>query len=89
MKISWLYYFFGAFIGGVCGVVIWLILLMVERSGQPILSSLPQKFGVFGVYLQHLYNVLPLFTIILGVVLVRKMFPERFEEDEDKKPNAS
>lgn len=84
MKISWLYYIFGAFIGFVCGVVICLVLLMVEKSGHPILSSLPQKLGIFGVYLQHLYNVLPFFGIVLGVVLVRKMFPERFEDGDNE-----
>ncbi len=85
MKFSWLYYMFGGFIGGVCGFVVCLIFLMVERSGQPILSSLPQKFGIFGEYLLMLYNVLPFFGIVLGVILVRKMFPERFEdEDKDK-----
>ncbi len=84
MKITWLYYLFGGFIGFVCGSVICLIFLMVEKSGQPILSSLPQKFGVFGEYLLHLYNVLPFFGIVLGLLLVRKMFQHRFEEEENE-----
>ncbi len=84
MKITWLYYLFGGFIGFVCGLMICLLFLFVEQSGQPVLSSLPQKFGVFGEYLLMLYDVLPLFGLVLGVVLVRKMFQNRFDEEDNK-----
>ncbi len=82
VKISWVYYFFGGFIGFTCGIVISLIFYMVEKSGQPILSSLPRKYGVFGEYLLELYNALPFFGIVLGLVLVKVMFQKRFENEE-------
>ena len=83
VAMKWVYYAFGGFIGFVCGTMICLIFLAVERSGNPILSSLPQKFGVFGEYLLELYNALPFFGVAIGIVMVRMMFRKRFENQED------
>ena len=88
VKLSWVYYFFGGFIGFVCAIVISMIFYMVEKSGQPILSSLPRKFGVFGHYLLELFNALPFFGIVIGLVMVRYMFQRRLDE-EDNGPESS
>jgi len=80
---KWFYYGFGGFIGFVCGMVLSLIFLAVERSGYPVLSSLPKKFGVFGEYLLELYNALPFFGIAFGILMVRIMFQKRFEKQEN------
>ncbi len=82
MNRLWVYYGFGGFIGFVCAMVISLILYMVEKSGQPILSSLPKKFGGFGVYLLHLFDALPFFGIVLGMLMVKVMFHDRLNDQE-------
>lgn len=85
---KWVYYGFGGFIGFVCGTVVSLIFLAVERSGTPILSSLPKKFGGGGVYLLELFNALPFFGVALGIILVRIMFLKEFDQ-KDNGPKTS
>jgi len=82
---KYVYYGFGGFIGFVCGTVISLIFWAVEKSGFPILTDLGRHYGWFGRYLLELFNALPLFGIALGIVMVRIMFPKKFEEIEERK----
>lgn len=82
MNIKYLYYGFGGFIGFVCGVIISLLIWSVEKSGNPILTNLGRNYGLFGRYLLELFNALPFFGIAIGIVMVRIMFQNRFEEDE-------
>lgn len=75
------YYGFGGFIGFVCGTGINLIFFAVEKSGNPILSNLIQKYGLIGRYLAELVNYLPFFGIALGIVMVRILFREQLDQN--------
>ena len=75
-----IYYGFGGFIGFVCAIVINIIFMWVEESGNPILSDLVRNHGTFGHYLIKLFNYLPLFGIALGVILVRILFQDQWEK---------
>ena len=75
---KYLYYGFGGFIGFVCGLVINLIFYGVEKSGTPILTNLGRDYGVLGRYLIEVFNALPFFGIVVGIVLVRFMFAREF-----------
>ncbi len=75
---KYIYYGFGGFIGFVCGLIINLILYAVEKSGQPILTNLGRDYGVLGRYLIEVFNALPFFGIVMGIVLVHFMFAKRF-----------
>jgi hypothetical protein len=75
-----IYYGFGGFIGFVCGIIINIIFIWVEKSGNPILSDLVRDHGAFGLYLVEMFNYLPLFGVALGVILVRILFQDQWEE---------
>ncbi len=77
---KYVYYGFGGFIGFVCGLIINLIIYGVEKSGQPILTNLGRNYGVLGRYLIEVFNALPFFGIVVGIVLVRFMFAREFND---------
>ncbi len=77
---KYLYYGFGGFIGFVCGLIINLIIYWVEKSGQPILTNLGRNYGVLGRYLIEVFNALPFFGIVVGIVLVHFMFGKQFDK---------
>jgi len=80
---KWFYYGFGGFIGLVCALIIQLIFLAVERSGNPILTNLGRNYGAFGQWVLWLYNNLYFFGIVVGLLLVRSMFSKDLEKSED------
>jgi hypothetical protein len=75
-----IYYGFGGFIGFVCAIVINLIFMWVEESGNPILSDLVRNHGTIGRYLIELFHNLPIFGVALGVILVRILFQDQWKE---------
>lgn len=75
------YYGFGGFMGFICGVGINLIFYAVEKSGNPILSNLVQKYGLIGHYIVEMVNALPFFGIALGIVMVRILFREQLDQN--------
>ena len=77
---KYLYYGFGGFIGFVCGLIIELIFVAVEKSGHPILTNLGRNYGVLGQYLIEVFNALHFFGIVVGIVLVHFMFGKQFGE---------
>jgi len=80
-NMKYFYYGFGGFIGFVCGLLIQLLVLAVERSGNRILTQLGRgDYGVLGKGLLAIYEGLPYMGIVLGVVLVRLMFRKDIEK---------
>ena len=81
-NMKYFYFGFGGFIGFVCGIVIQLLILAVERSGNRILTQLGRgDYGVIGRGLLYLYEGLPYMGIVLGVVLVRYMFRKDIDKE--------
>lgn len=78
-----IYYGFGAFVGFVCGTVINLIFYWVEQSGNPIASNLGRNYGVYGAFLAEMINFLPFFGVALGIVMVRMLFQEQWDREEE------
>ncbi len=78
---KWLYYGFGGFIGFVCALVISMIFIALENSEQ-LLTNFGRDYGVFGQYLLKLFNALPFFGIVIGLLLVRLMFSKEFDKNE-------
>ena len=80
-NMKYFYYGFGGFIGFMCGMLIQLLILAVERSGNNILTQLGRgDYGAIGKGLLVLYEGLPYMGIVLGVVLVRTMFRKDIEK---------
>ncbi len=89
-NMKYFYYGFGGFIGLVCGVVIQLLILAVERSGNRILTQLGRgDYGVLGKGLLEVYEVLPYIGIVVGVVLVRVMFKKDIENKGPDKGDSA
>ncbi|NIQ02270.1 MAG: hypothetical protein GWM98_19310 [Nitrospinaceae bacterium] len=88
---KYVYYGFGGFIGFICGFVIQLIVFMVEKSGNRILTQLGRgDYGVIGQGLLALYQALPYLGIVLGVVMVRLIFKKEIENQASgKKKDAA
>ena len=81
-SMKYFYFGFGGFIGLVCGFVIQLLILAVERSGNKILTQLGRgDYGVMGKGLLFIYEGLPYMGIVLGVVLVRTMFRKDIDKE--------
>ena len=88
-NMKYFYFGFGGFIGFVCGMVIQMLVYMVERSGNPVLSQLGRgDYGVLGKGLLFLYEGLPYMGIVLGVVLVRYMFRKDIEKEGPDKGDS-
>jgi hypothetical protein len=86
---KYFYFGFGGFIGFVCGSLIYYIIFLVERSGNPILTQLGRgDYGVIGKGLLVLYEGLPYMGIVLGVVLVRTMFRKDIEKEGPDKGSS-
>jgi hypothetical protein len=71
---KYLYYGFGGFIGGICGVVINLIFYAVEKSGHPILTHLGRSYGWLGRSLADAVNYLPFVGAVAGLFMVNLLF---------------
>ncbi len=80
---KYVYYGFGGFIGFVCGLVVSLIFLAVEKSGDKILSNLGSNYGLLGVWLAEMVNLLPFFGIVFGFWIVKMLFQKRFESERE------
>jgi hypothetical protein len=77
---KFVYYGFGGFIGGVCGVVINMVFYWLEKSGTPLLTNLGREYGALGRFVGELVNTLPMIGVVLGVVLVRTIFKTELEK---------
>jgi hypothetical protein len=89
-NMKYFYFGFGGFIGFVCGIIIQLLILAVERSGNRILTQLGRgDYGVIGRGLLYLYEGLPYMGIVLGVVLVRTMFRKDIDKEGPHKSDSS
>ena len=78
-----IYYGFGGFIGFICGTIISLIFYWVEQAGHPVISSLSKNYGTIGYYLGELTNYLPLFGLALGIVMVKWLFKEQWDTQDN------
>ena len=80
-NMKYFYYGFGGFIGFMCGMLIQLIILAVEKSGNRILTQLGRgDYGILGKGLLELYNNLYYLGIVLGVLLVHSMLRKDIEK---------
>ncbi len=87
---KYFYFGFGGFIGFVCGMVLQMLVYMVERSGNPVLTQLGRgDYGLMGKGLLVLYDGLPYMGIVLGVILVRMMFRKDIEKEQPDDGNPS
>ncbi len=81
-SMKYFYFGFGGFIGFVCGMVIQMLVYVVERSGNNILTQLGRgDYGAFGKGLLVLLDGLPYMGIVMGVVLVRFLFRKDIEKE--------
>jgi len=76
------YYFFGGFIGFMCGGLIGLIFYGLQKSGSEFANYLVQNFGFFGKYVLELINALPLIGLALGLLLVKVLFGAQFDDQD-------
>ena len=89
-NMKYFYFGFGGFIGFVCGMVIQMLIYMVERSGNPVLTQLGRgDYGAIGKGLLVLFDGLPYMGIVLGVLLVRTMFRKDIEKEGSDDSNSS
>ena len=89
-NMKYFYFGFGGFIGFVCGMVLQMLVYMVERSGNPVLTQLGRgDYGLLGKGLLVLYEGLPYMGIVLGVILVRMMFRKDIEKQGPDDGNPS
>lgn len=89
-NMKYFYFGFGGFIGFVCGMVLQMLVYMVERSGNPVLTQLGRgDYGLMGKGLLVLYDGLPYMGIVLGVILVRMMFRKDIEKEGPDDGNPS
>ena len=88
-NMKYFYFGFGGFIGFMCGMLIQLLILAVERSGNRILTQLGRgDYGAIGKGLLLLYEGLPYMGIVLGVVLVRYMFRKDIDKEGPDKADS-
>lgn len=89
-NMKYFYFGFGGFIGFVCGMVLQMLVYMVERSGNPVLTQLGRgDYGAIGKGLLVLFDGLPYMGIVLGVILVRIMFRKDIEKEGSGDSNSS
>ena len=75
-NLKWIYYGFGAFIGFICGTIINFIFVLLEQSGNRIISNMVRDYGMFGRFVAEMVNALPLMGLGLGIVMIFWLFPE-------------
>jgi len=75
-NIKWIYYGFGAFIGFICGTIINFIFMLLEQSGNRIISNMVRDYGMLGHFVATVVNALPLMGLALGIVMIFWLFPE-------------
>lgn len=80
---KYIYYGFGAFIGFICGVIINLIIYWVEKAGYHIIRGLIENYGFVGKHLVNLINFLPFIGLGLGILMVKFMFQEELDNNEE------
>ncbi|MCF8720191.1 hypothetical protein [Nitrospina gracilis] len=80
-NLKYVYYLFGGFIGFVCGLIIQMIFMALERSGTLILGNFARDYGVLGRILIYLVEGIPYMGVALGVLLVHYMFGKQFAEE--------
>ena len=83
---KWIYYGFGAFIGFICGTIINVIFVLLEQSGNRIISNMGRDYGMLGYFVAKMVNALPLMGLALGVIMVYWLFPEVVSDK--KKPSG-
>lgn len=80
-NLKYVYYAFGGFIGFVCGLIIQMIFMMLERSGTLVLGKLAQDLGVVGRIVIYLIEGIPYMGIVFGVLLVHYLFGHQFQQE--------
>ena len=88
-QLKWVYYGVGAFVGFGCGTVINLIFVLLEQSGNHLISDLKRDFGLLGRFVEGMVNALPLFGAALGVVMVCFLFRRELEKSDDGSDEGS
>ena len=73
---KWIYYGFGAFIGFICGTIINFIFILLEQSGNRIISNMVRDYGMLGRFIGEMVNALPLMGLALGIIMIYWFFPE-------------
>ena len=86
-NLKWIYYGFGAFIGFICGTIINFIFVLLEQSGNRIISNMVRDYGMFGRFVAEMVNALPLMGLGLGIVMIFWLFPE-IVSDEKNRPKG-
>ena len=86
-NLKWIYYGFGAFIGFICGTIINFIFVLLEQSGNRIISNMVRDYGMFGRFIAEMVNALPLMGLGLGIVMIFWLFPE-IVSDEKNRPKG-
>ena len=75
-SMKWIYYGFGAFIGFVCGNVIEFIFVLLEQSGNRVITNMGRDHGILGRFIAEMVTYLPYMGLALGIVMVYWLFPE-------------
>ena len=75
-NMKWIYYGFGAFIGFICGTMINFIFVLLEQSGNRIISNLVRDYGMLGNFVAEMVNKLPFIGLALGIIMIYWLFPE-------------
>ena len=73
---KWIYYGFGAFIGFICGTMISFIFVLLEQSGNRIISNMVRDYGILGNFVAEMVNKLPFIGLALGIIMIYWLFPE-------------
>ena len=73
---KWIYYGFGAFIGFICGTMINFIFVLLEQSGNRIISNMVRDYGILGNFVAEMINKLPFIGLALGIIMIYWLFPE-------------
>ena len=80
-NLKYVYYGFGGFIGFVCGLIIQLIFMALEKSNTLILGDLAREHGMLGRIVIYLVEGIPYMGVAFGVLLVHYLFGERFQQE--------
>jgi len=80
-NLKYVYYGFGGFIGFVCGLIIQLIFMALEKSNTLVLGDLARQYGVVGRVMVYLVEGVPYMGVAFGILLVHYMFGPRFQQE--------